>query len=70
MNPENDKPLPINKNINTKGQNRADFLGLSNDELLNQLANSPCANRFVPDEQSLEDYLQKSQAKVARRSPP
>jgi len=70
MDPESDNPLPISKDSNTNSQNKTDLSGLSNDELLNQLANSPCANRIIPDEQSLEDYLRKSQAKVARRSPP
>ena len=51
---------PENK-TNPKGTKQpaepADLSNLSNDALLENLANSPCANRHVPTNQSLEDYL-------------
>ena len=37
------------------------FSNLSNEELLNRLADSPCASRSIPSEQSLEEYLLKVQ---------
>lgn len=42
-----------------------------NEELLTQLANSPCANRIIPSGQSLEEYLLnvKSIAQVENREP-
>ena len=66
MDPEIDKPL----NIKTNSQKKSDLSGLSNEELLNQLANSPCANKKHPESQSLEEYLRTSQANLARQSPP
>ena len=38
-----------------------DLTELCNEELLNHLANSPCANRNIPKQQSLEEYLRESQ---------
>ena len=39
---------------------REDLTELCNEELLNHLANSPCANRNIPKQQSLEEYLRES----------
>ncbi len=38
-----------------------DLTELCDEELLNHLANSPCANRNIPKQQSLEEYLRESQ---------
>lgn len=48
----------------------ADPSNLSNDELLENLANSPCANRHVPPQQSLEDYLQSTKGTVRKKKAP
>ncbi len=58
MNSESDKPLPSNK----YNQKKTVLNGLSNEELLKQLANSPCASRVIPEDQSLEEYLRTSDA--------
>jgi hypothetical protein len=39
-------------------QGPKDLHGLSKDQLLNQLANSPCANRTLPANLTLEEYLE------------
>ena len=62
MDPKSDKPLPIQ----TNNQKKTILDGLSSEELLKQLANSPCASRVIPEDQSLEEYLRTSQAKLAR----
>ena len=48
----------------------ADPSNLSNDELLENLANSPCANRHVPPQQSLEDYLQSTKGTEQKKKVP
>ncbi len=44
-------------------QARTDLTGLNNEELLSQLANSPCANREIAKDQSLEEYLREVKPK-------
>ena len=46
--------------VSTEIRKRDDLAGLCNEELLNQLANSPCASRNIPTDQSLEEYLRAS----------
>ena len=48
-------------------QGPKDLHGLSKDQLLNQLANSPCADRTLPANVSLEEYLE---SVAAENDPP
>lgn len=54
--------IPIHKQV-LSGQVRPDLTCLNNEELLNQLASSPCANQNIARDQSLEEYLRKVKPK-------
>ena len=62
-----ESPKTNQKKHSQADQETHDLARLSDEELLHQLANSPCANRDISLSQSLEEYLQT--IKVNRESP-